>query len=74
VVLEDLTAWLVDLAAPLPSGHEMDGLLALCGGHEYAYKNTRDPLPSRLDSDFLTSTAEQTGVSVNALNAFGVHL
>jgi len=74
VVLEDLTAWLVDLAAPLPSGHEMDGLLALCGGHEYAYKNTREPLPSRLDSDFLSSTAEQTGVSVNALNAFGVHL
>lgn len=74
VVLEDLTAWLADPAALLPSGHEMVGLLGLCSGDEYAYKSTREPLLSRLDSDFLSSTGGQTGVSVNALNAFGVHM
>ena len=30
-VLEDLAAWLANPAAPLPSGHEVDGLLKLCG-------------------------------------------
>ncbi|MHB1216043.1 MAG: alpha/beta hydrolase [Thiobacillus sp.] len=32
VVLEDLAAWLADPTAPLPSGHEADGGLTLCGG------------------------------------------
>lgn len=31
VVLEDLATWLADPEAPLPSGHETDGLLTLCG-------------------------------------------
>ncbi|MGE5319730.1 MAG: lysophospholipase [Hyphomicrobiaceae bacterium] len=31
VVLEDLAAWLADPAAPLPSGHEADGMQTLCG-------------------------------------------
>jgi len=31
VVLEDLAAWLTDPAVPLPSGHETNGLQALCG-------------------------------------------
>ena len=34
VVLEDLAAWLTDPAAPLPSGHEADGRLTLCGRDE----------------------------------------
>jgi alpha-beta hydrolase superfamily lysophospholipase len=34
VVLEDLAAWLADPAAPLPSGHEADGRLTLCGRDE----------------------------------------
>jgi len=38
VVLEDLAAWLADTAAPLPSGHEADGLLTLCGGDEQVYE------------------------------------
>jgi acylglycerol lipase len=38
VVLEDLAAWLADTAAPLPSGHEADGLLTLCGGNEQVYE------------------------------------
>lgn len=37
VVLEDLTAWLADPTAPLPSGHETNGLLALCDRDEFAY-------------------------------------
>jgi acylglycerol lipase len=41
VVLEDLAAWLADPAAPLPSGHEADGLLTLCGGYEHAYEKQR---------------------------------
>jgi acylglycerol lipase len=73
VVLEDLTAWLADPGAPLPSGHETDGLLALCGGYETAYKNAHEPRARRLDRDFLSSTGEQTSASVKAGNAFGVH-
>jgi acylglycerol lipase len=33
VVLEDMAAWLADPTAPLPSGHETDELLVLCGGN-----------------------------------------
>jgi hypothetical protein len=45
VVLEDLTAWLADPIAPLPSGHETNGLLALCGGDAFAYKRTATHAP-----------------------------
>ena len=31
LVLEDTAAWLADSAAPLPSGHDADGRLRLCG-------------------------------------------
>jgi alpha-beta hydrolase superfamily lysophospholipase len=34
MVLEDLAAWLIDPAAPLPSGFEADGLPTLCGRYE----------------------------------------
>lgn len=37
VVLEDLAAWLADPAASLPSGHETDGLLTICGRDKRPY-------------------------------------